>query len=119
MTEKPQRERELYGAVNMERETTLNIKRFDRIFGLMLMFFALLTLPAAGAPQKLPHSRSSEIMDAPHDIEKSPPEPQRIEARPRPVLPTVPLGYEGSEHKDGIHHGDDGHHNWHLKGGRR
>ena len=98
---------------------TMNLQRVDRVFGLMLMFSALLTLPATGAPQKLPHPRSSEIRDAPHDVEKAPPEPQRPEAQPRPALPTVPLGYEGSEHKDGIHHGDDGHHNWHLKGGRR
>lgn len=39
------------------------------------------------------------------------------EARPGPrardPIPRVPLGYEGAEHDDGVHHGYDGHHSWH------
>lgn len=90
-----------------------------KVFGLMLIFLALRTLPAAGEPQKLPHPRSSEIKSAPRAVEKSPPGQRQPEAQPKPSLSTVPYGYEGSEHKDGVHHGYDGHHNWHLKGRRR
>ena len=97
----------------------MNWEYVNRAFGLMLMFSTVLIPPITEAPQKPPHPRSSEIMGAPHDVEKAAPVLPRPDAQPRPALPTVPLGYEGSEHKDGIHHGDDGHHNWHLKGGRR
>ena len=75
------------------------------------------TVGAGGLVQE-PHPRSSELKTTPHEVEQASPEAQRPDARPRPALPTVPLGYEGSEHRDGIHHGSDGHHNWHLKGGR-
>lgn len=86
-----------------------------RIAGITLS--VLLTLGAGAVAQK-PHPRSSELKTVPHEVEKGPPALRRPEAQPRPALPTVPLGYEGSEHKDGIHHGYDGHHNWHLKGSR-
>jgi hypothetical protein len=86
-----------------------------RIAGITLG--ALLTL-AAGAVAQKPHPRSSGLKAAPHSVERVFPELPQPEAQPRPALPPVPLGYEGSEHRDGIHHGYDGHHNWHLKGGR-
>lgn len=76
------------------------------------------TLETGGMAQE-PHLRSSELKTTPHEVEKAPSVPQRPDAQPRPVVPIVPRGYEGSEHKDGTHHGNDGHHNWHLKGGRR
>lgn len=79
---------------------------------------ALLTL-GAGAVTQIPHPRSSELRTALPGSEQALPEPPPPEARPQSTLPTAPLGYEGNEHRDGIHHGYDGHHNWHLKGSRR
>lgn len=97
----------------------MRIKYMSKVLGITFLFLAVPTLPIAGEETWGPHPRSSEIMNAPHDVERAPPDPQRPDAQPKPSLPMVPLGYEGSEHKDGIHHGYDGHHNWHLKGGRR
>ena len=82
------------------------------------MYLAVSILPAAGEEACVPHPRSSAMTDTPRDVERAPPAHKRPEAQPKLSLPTVPLGYEGSEHKDGIHHGYDGHHNWHLRGGR-
>lgn len=83
----------------------------------VLIVAVAFTLETRGMAQE-PHPRSSELKTAPHDAGQTPPEPQRPDAHPRPVVPMVSRGYEGSEHHDGTHHGDDGHHNWHLKGGR-
>jgi len=91
----------------------------ERIFVILSLFLIILSRQAAGGEPALPHPRSSEIKDKPHSVREVPPQPKQPEARPTPSLPTVPLGYKGKEHKDGTHHGYDGHHNWHLKGRRR
>ena len=89
----------------------------QQLKGAVLILAVSFTLGAGGLVPE-PHPRSSELKTTPHNAEKAPPKPQRPDAQPRPALPMAPLGYEGSEHRDGIHHGSNGHHNWHLKGGR-
>lgn len=86
-------------AAPMEGELAVTMKRVNSVFGIVFLLLTGSPLSIAGAEAFTSHPRSAEIIHAPPEVEQSSSEPQRPQAQPRPALPTVPLGYEGNEHR--------------------